>query len=139
MQFNFIATSHSQISAGFISFNTFANDNKTKHNLVTSIKVNDYMKTKPIVQAYVSGISLKPKLTKSEQQTLLKQIDTLKRSPYSWNRAQSAVMSRILVSQSSLSYEIISSSLSNNSLAITFQTSDTLILQSLTVSYIIFN
>lgn len=67
LQFNFIATSHSQISAGFVNFNTFANTSQTRHNLVTSINVNDYMKAKPIVQAYVSGISLRANMNRGEQ------------------------------------------------------------------------
>jgi len=62
-----------------------------------------------------------------------------KKSPYSWNRAQSVILSNLYTNQSVLSYEITSSTLSNNTLSIVFQTSDTITVQSLTVSYIIFN
>lgn len=65
IQFSFIATNNAQISAGYISFNSFTDDNKTKHNLASNIKVNDYMKTKPIIQTYISGVSIKSRMNKT--------------------------------------------------------------------------
>ncbi len=63
LQFNFIATSNPHISANHIVFNSFVNETTQKYNLVSNIKLNDHMKTKPILQTFITGISLKSKMT----------------------------------------------------------------------------
>lgn len=75
LQFNFIATNHPQVSANSLQFSQLSTDlSKTKFSLVSRIQIEDYMTSKPIIQAYTSGISLRAKRSREEMEAAVKSV-----------------------------------------------------------------
>jgi hypothetical protein len=75
LQFNFIATGHPQVLANSVEFSGLSSDvTKTKFSLVSSIQLKDYMKAKPIIQAYTAGISLRAKISRQEMEATLETV-----------------------------------------------------------------
>ena len=67
LQFNFIATNHLHILANTIQFNTLPEQTASrKYSLVSTIQIEDRMKEKPIIQSYITGISLRAKITQQD-------------------------------------------------------------------------
>lgn len=138
LQFNFIATNNPHMIANSIQFNYFpSNSNKTRHSLVSTIRIADNMKVKPIIQSYITGISLRAKMSRQNLENSLKQIQSLKR--FSWNLNLIRVLNQMIDAQSTISYEIVSNSLSNNTLSIELGFSESAIIESVSISYVIFN
>jgi hypothetical protein len=115
--------------------------NGTRQNLTMRIDVSDSIRMKPAILSYISGISLSSKASTQNIASIQRQISST--PSFSWNTNRLRLLNQSLISLTSMNFEITSNSIFRNNsgsfLTTIVSFSDSIVIKSISISYLIFN